>query len=366
MGIEKLITCQIEEEQIDLKISSIEKPPFDVTVTVQSVVQKIIKRIQKNMVVERVFVAKCNGKYHPVGNLDTLEAHKQCASRTVRCNVIKADSMHDVLEYHIMYTEQCPINPIRMVEIVSRLKKSKNANLSIISKEYRNFDKLLFTEETRRKFIEFMTELGEKLDVIPTMHHILAPISEIREPSQESALRAIINYAKIGKNIHPPDIVATKQILRQFKPKTSSQQSMATREIQQHVLETEKSDGGADDVEVITRAGKSDMGEHVFPKPDVITHHCKCNRSYIINLKNATMRETKPNDNNVNVLTGDHGEPVYAFTEEIVKYLAFDLHPQLHYTRIGGTDEGHTVIISKRNIPKKKIREMRVILDGKK
>ena len=125
-----------------------------------------------------------------------------------------------------------------------------------------------------------------------------------------------------------------------------------------------KRDAGGIDVKV--RVKDTETSKPLSPIPHTISHKCKCKREYVVNTKNSTIREVKQSDADVLVLDGDYGDVKFAMPEKAVSFLELKLQPKTFSHYVGGTKHGHTLIFSKRNIPKSSIIEIRRILDGKK
>ena len=152
-----------------LKLSEIQKPPHDTTILIRANVAKIASDIKKDVPVEPVIVAHLKGKYYPVGRLDILAAYKQSGVESLCCDIIQADSMRDILEAHIRSSRRGPINPISMIDVVSQIKEEADPDMEFIPLEYRKFDRLELGDSICKKFNNFVTELGERFEILPTI-----------------------------------------------------------------------------------------------------------------------------------------------------------------------------------------------------
>lgn len=341
-----------------LGLSELQKPQDNVTLLVRANVETRVDRLRARQQIERVTVGRYGGRYYPIGNLEALEAHKICASESLPCEVVAVKDANELLEMHLVYSQPKTLDPVAVMDAVARVRESSPR--ARIPKEYAMFNVDLLPS-TRTRLSEFVHNEAEKETKVPDLSYILLPLSKLDSPYQSKALDRILEYVMSGKPHITPDIMTVKGITAQFgRPDT---------ERAKHVTEEPPEPGtgkkSKQSVDVKVRQNRSSAASLAPPVADSIHHTCKCRRKYVINLKNATMRELKKSDSHVTMLSGDHGEPLYAFPD-MASYLELASKPKLYYTGIGGGKRGHTYIVSKRDIPKRRMAQIRAILDAKK
>ena len=385
-----------------LPLSKISQPKYDFTIHRQSAIEHLRERLEAGSQIPPVMVARLNGRHYPFAGFTSLAAYKALAM-DVPCMVHAVDSQTDVLALHMAREQNETMHPIRFLDGLRELSEH-GADMTVVPEEYRAFGTrpILLTTSARKMLDAFLVEVGEQYDLGGEWTHVIEAISRLKKDAQGRAVGEIISYVKGQgrKRPIPPDMFSLRKIVDAYG---SEKREKIYPDESGYGDEDDDGDGrgGASggrgggagggsqgpqagkgrgkgtgrevseaESMIVSSESKGEMPLVSSPVPGSMTHTCDgCGTDFLVNMKNAAVRKLEPTDDNVLVLKGDYGQPIYAIPRDGAEFLELGLQPNLRFYNIGGEktedgDRGHTLIISKRAISKSAQAAIRRIIEG--
>lgn len=379
-----------------LPLSKISAPRYDFTIRRQSAIEHLREKIESGSQIPPVMVARLGGRYYPFAGFPSLEAYRALAM-DVPCMVHPVDSQTDVLALHVAREQNETMHPIRFLDGLRELSEH-GADMTVVPEEYRAFGTrpILLTAAARKMLDAFLVEVGEQYDLGGEWTHVIEAISRLKKDAQGRAVAEIISYVKVQKQKRPipPDMFSLRRIVDAYG-------SERLQKIYPDDAKYGEDDGGGSGPQggkgggggatppaagkkggradrdlteaesvIVSSESRGEMPLVQSPVPASLTHTCDCGQEFLLSTKNATVRRLRPTDDNVLVLDSDEGQPIYAIPRDGAEFLEMALQPSLRFYHIGGEktedgDRGHTLIISKRSIPKSAQAAIRRIIEGK-
>ena len=333
-------------------LSKIEKTPYSISVIVKSAVESIVKSMLNGGEYPELVLAKLGKKLYPVGHLDTLEAAKKAKLKSVTCMVRDVISMGDVAELHLAYNKSRTYNPISLIGFVEKIAKS-GADLSMIPREYRAIHKYPLQDVVKKKIDSFVKEMAGCRNDVPSILHIILPLSKIKSVEQSDAIDIIIKYTKFKDRYIPPDRVALNSILSQFTQSGNVYSSNKT-------FPKDDNSGNIENASSTEKSSPSKKPSKVHAESNVLEYTCKCKQKLYINLTSGTVRQMVDGGSSINAVDMG-GETLYSISRKDAEHLDVDVGVVINTYRISGKS-GNAVIATKAKISKKKQAEIIKIL----
>lgn len=303
-----------------IDISRLESLPVDVTVRMGRSVQAIAGSIRSGEApVRPVVVASARGRMYPVDGLDVLEAHRAAGSAEVPCIVVEAADEAEAVGLHVAMSGRRPVNPFMVVDAIRWMERSGRAARGV-DPRYAQLSELPLAGDVRETFEKWIGRLADRLEVMPQFWHIFRPLSAVRPEDQSRALESVMAFVHaMGTS---PDISTLRGILRQF--------AVERPEAAPRVTATGEDCGKA---ATPTPAAEPERSR-AAPVENSRRISCGCCRQWYVDTKRGTIRRVREADN-MTVLTGDDGEPVYAVPPEVAEHLQMDRSSVHHYLVAG-------------------------------
>lgn len=298
-----------------IEISRLESLPVSVTVRMGRSVRAIAEGIRSGEVpVRPVVVASVGERMYPVDGMDVLEAHRTAGCAEVPCAVVEAADEAEAVGLHVAMSGRRAVNPFMVVDAV-RWVEGCGGVVGGVDPRYVQLAELPLAEGVRETFEGWIARLADRLEVMPQFWHIFRPLSEVRREDQARALESVMAFVHaMGTS---PDVSTLRGILRQF---ASALPGAAPR-----VAAIEDKDGGPAPAPAARREGSG-----TAPVEDTGRVSCGCGRQWYVDTKSGAVRRVREVDN-MTVLTGDDGEPVYAVPPEVAEHLEMGSLPVHHY-----------------------------------
>ena len=376
-----------------LPLTKISQPKYDFTIHRQSAIEHLRERLESGSQIPPVMVARLNGRHYPFAGFTSLAAYKALAM-DVPCMVHAVDSQTDVLALHMAREQNETMHPIRFLDGLRELSEH-GADMTVVPEEYRAFGTrpILLTTSARKALDAFLVEVGEQYDLGGEWTHVIEAISRLKKDAQVRAVGEIISYVKGQgrKRPIPPDMFSLRKIVDAYGSEKrekiypdesgcadddeSGSGGRGAGSAKGSPAGKGRGKGGDRDLTeaesmIVSSESKGEMPLVSSPVPGSMTHQCDgCGTEYMVNMKNAAVRKLEPTDDNVLVLKGDYGQPIYAIPRDGAEFLELGLQPSLRFYNIGGEktedgDRGHTLIISKRAISKSAQAAILGIIEG--
>ena len=164
-----------------------------------------------------VIVAELDGTHYPVGNLDALRAHRNAGSKTVACQeVAGVRDMAGVLEAHLACSRSRTYDPVAMLDAVNELAAAGSGGMGAVPAEYRRLSGVSLSGEARKVISDFMARLGRTQDDVPSMMHVVKPLSRVPRQRQADAASKIVSYSASMERFVSPDPIMVRRILAQY------------------------------------------------------------------------------------------------------------------------------------------------------
>lgn len=319
-----------------------------------------------------ITVAQVGEKFYPVDKMDVLAAHREMGSASVRCMIVKADSVAHAQLIHINLSNNLPINPFLVSSAVKYVKEHVGDELisTIKDSEYEKIDGMMLPEEIREKMSTYITSLGSRMDTIPSFLNIFRMISKLDCDSQTTAINMVIKYcdkmAEVYNVYTLPEPSTLENILEQFvrnrmpQPIDADDDKAGEYDSKKHGDADGEYDAPPPKSISDAKARTDDKSSGYCHTPDA--HHvdflCDCGLEYLINTKNKTVRKHK-DQGDVIVLHDDYGSPIYPIRNDAAEYLNLFLKPIIRYYTLSDKERGDAVIISRKELSDDTIKKMK-------
>ena len=354
-------------------ISRIEEPIYQATVIISSNVRLLAKAIaEKGGPTTKPILAKLDGRYYPVGNIETVMAAMEAGLKSIACSVIPVKSKTDMINLHLLHTRSSTYNPVRFTRMINEA-ISENVEIDIgnLPNSFRR--RISLTPDVEKKLDDFVLDMGKKMIEVPSMLHIVAPLSRLDPEDQKAALKMVLNYTTMRKQAYPPDQITLNQIFEQYRYKDSDRNDDggdddggtgaggntwdagdAVEPVANPKSKPAQDRAGDDDVEMGLAKKKGSVGVRIKPKSDSIEYRCKCSRKIVVNLKNGIVQRMEENGTNILAVNDDENTSVcYMLPGELASQLELDVSDIINCYLIGGKKSEKAALITKRKIPKK-------------
>lgn len=303
-----------------VEISGLESLPVSVTVRMGRSVRAIAEGIRSGEApVRPVVVASVGGRMYPVDGMDVLEAHRMAGRAKVSCVVVEAADEAEAVGLHVAMSGRRAVNPFMVADAVRWMEGYGRAVVGA-DPRYVQLAQLPLADGVRETFERWIARLADRLEVMPQFWHIFRPLSEVRREDQARALESVMAFVHaMGTS---PDVSTLRGILRQF---ASGLPGAAPR-----VAAIEGEDKGP----APAPAAKPER-PRTAPVEDTARVSCGCGRQWYVDTKSGAVRRVREVDN-MTVLTGDDGQPVYAVPPEVAEHLDMGSFP-VHYHLVPGS-----------------------------
>ncbi len=351
--------------------SRIEEPIYQATVIISSNVRLLAKAIaEKGVPPTRPILAKLDGRYYPVGNIETVMAAMEAGLKSIACSVIPVKSKTDMINLHLLHTRSSTYNPVRFTRMINEA-ISENVEIDIgnLPNSFRR--RISLVPDVEKRLDDFVADMGRKMIEVPSMLHIVAPLSRLEPEDQKAALKMVLNYTTMRKQAYPPDQITLNQIFEQYRykdsggngddgddgdggPGASGGDDNAGEPGANPRSKPAQDPAGDDDVEMDLAKKRGSVGVRIKPKSDSIEYQCKCSRKILVNLKNGMVQRMEDNGANILAVNDDENTSVcYMLPGELASQLELDVSDIINCYLIGGKKSEKAALITKRKIPKK-------------
>lgn len=322
-----------------IRISEIEMLEHSVVIPVRSHIRGVGERLCAGEYVDPVTIASVDGRRCAIAGIDTLLAAAECGKTHIECNDTGAMTSAQAHLLHVRMSRKLPVNPFRVIDAMRLVSAEMPISLSEMREaELAKLSTLPLAATVRQKMSDYIQNLGERADVIPSFYHLCKMISKLKEAQQVAAFGKVLRF--VDKYNEAARIYAV--------PEPETIEKLLTYIIKQHAepkAKTKKRAGKIEGAETEKEAG-------YYHRPDRsgIDMRCECGLEYVFDAKRLSVRKRKKTDDVV-ILAGEHGERMYPIRGDMARYLGLNLETPVYYYAPGGDDHGDLVIISKRRIP---------------
>ena len=351
-----------------IKISDIQpKPPYNVTVTISENVRLIESAILSGAAYPRAVLARYSGKLYPVGNLETVQAAQSAGIKEMECIVEDAHTMGDVVKSHISHSRSRTYNPISLMSALDMLEESGDG-LDDVPSEIRMIHRLDLDGSVKSRIDSFITDIGKNRSEVPSIIHILHPISKIKKTAQREALNHIIDYSTFGSVFIPPDTKILKTILAKFHTPAHDARKVTVEPVQKEP-NMEPPNTARPNVDIDVVKSPDEMGTNISSINNVTQHTCQCGKKYMVNHNDGLIREVVDVEGqNIIALKTDSGSDenagsTYALSKNDSDYLDLEMSPTVYTYRLGPAKSGNAVLICRSRIGKTILAKITAMLE---
>ena len=369
-------------EEVAVGVGDLRDLPYVVTIPIASHINSAKNVLESGGSVVPITVARVGEDLYPVDKMDVLFAHREIGRDTISCIMMDVDSLAEAQLLHINLSSSLPTNPFLISEAAKYIRNEKNGEAvgEIKDREYKKIDGLKLSDGIRDMMSTYISSLGSKMDHIPSFLAIFKMVSRLEPDDQTRAVGMVTRYcdkmAEIYNVYSLPEPSTLENIMDQFTQKTAAVETAGYDESPDITYEYDGDEyGDADDeygsegqsrparestVDVEVESEKP--GYYHNPDGGSVDFRCECGREFIVNTKNRVINKREDRDNVV-LLHGDYGAPMYAIKSEISEYLELALKPSTFYYPLSDERHGDSVIISKKRLSDDAISAIKAILN---
>ena len=352
-----------------IEIKNIEKAPLhgiNVSVTVAKNVE-LLKTAVKNERYPEPILASYGGKLYPVGNIDTLEAARAVGTRKLICRVEEANSVEAVAKQHIFHSRSRTYNPASLMSML-RLIEENNGDMEGIPTDLKKFSSLDISDDAKKTIDRFVKDMGRKRMEVPSIMHLMSPLSKVEKRKQPQAMEDIIKHSTFNGTFIPPDLNIVSRMLDKYPKNGPTSKDDEEEMIIVQPEPKEEIDDVPDDfdnVDVNIKKSIRDMGTEMTCNKNVVKFESPPHintKTYLVDFKNSKIKELKEGGSNITAIEMIP-DPLYAVDDRVASFLELDMSPIIYNYNLGGKKTGDVSILSKRRISKKDQGEIAKILN---
>ena len=317
--------------------------PHMVTIQVASHIRNLRDRIRARESVGHVVAARVRGQLYAVDNLDVLFAYREAGEPKIPCLIRDFPSVGEALLEHMRRSAMLPVNPIRYGEAEKVVRRVLgDGALTGLDPEYQEIGALPLAPEVKERMEHYIDGLGEHLMHIPSFFHVFRAVSRLDKGAQPDVVDEIIELCRQtgrdGRPLAVPDPNSVKNLIRRYKRCNAAQPGEPAAE-----------DGDG----VLVEVNDAELEWYHEPDTSNIQFRCGCGREfYIGNAKENTSVRERDVREDMTVLSGEYGVPMYPIRRDAADYLNLDCKPTIHYYMPFGREHGSVVIMSRRRLTK--------------
>ena len=318
--------------------------PHMVTIQVASHIRNLRDRIRARESVGHVVAARVRGQLYAVDNLDVLFAYREAGEpknpvphQGLSVSREGAPGAHagglPCFQSTLSGTE-------RQRGVVRRV--LGDGALTGLDPEYQEIGALPLAPEVKERMEHYIDGLGELLMHIPSFFHVFRAVSRLDKGAQPDVVDEIIEMCRQtgrdGRSLAVPDPNSVKNLIRRYKRCNAAQPGEPAAE-----------DGDG----VLVEVNDAELEWYHEPDTSNIQFRCGCGREFYIGTakENTSVRERDVRED-MTVLSGEYGVPVYPIRRDAADYLNLDCKPTIHYYMPFGREHGSVVIMSRRRLTK--------------
>ena len=358
----------------NVRIKDLDRLPHVVTIPIRAHIDATKREIMSGNINIQATVAQVGKKLYPIDNIDVLTAYEESGSASMPCNMEHLETLAEAQMRHVNLSTTMSINPFAASEAVEYVKaRDENIVSGTENKDFVKISILRLSPELREMMSKYLTDLGERLDSIPSFFYVFRAVSKLDENVQVKAMDKVLEFcekmATTNKYYTLPMPDQLGNILTRFDTKS--------KKIQKHPVEPEttKQPAGEDGGEGGENDAKKDKSKNEMKVEEAddmpgfyhnmdtnnVNFTCECKRNYVINRKNLTVRKREEQEKMV-LLQGDYGDPMYAIRNDAAEFLDLALQPSVYYYMMAKDPHGSTVIMSKHKITDGTLKKLMSVL----
>ena len=347
------ITAFPQVEGLDVK--SVKPIPHMVVIPISAHIQDMCDRLAAGGDIGHVVAAQVGGETYAIDKLEVLFAYRESGKQTVPCHVMPFTSTDEALLAHVFASISFPVNPFLYGAAIDVLRGSLGEErLTGIEPKYMEIFRLPLVEEIRVRMTEYITELGKRHRHIPSFYHIFKIVARVDRGVQVAVMDYILKYCDRLTDLtgvySVTDLSNTESLISHFQNAKISEEEPEEEE------EEEPS-------KVVVEVNDAEPGYYHEPDSIYMDFRCKCGHEYVVNTKNPSVRE-REDKNDMVVLSGEYGSPMYPIRHDAVDYLNLDTKPTVHYYMPFGGDSGRVVFLSTRPMPKQVLEKIKRVIEA--
>ena len=358
----------------NVKIKDLDRLPHVVTIPIRVHIDATKKAIMSGSINIEVTVAQVGKKLYPIDNIDVLTAYEESGSASMPCNMEHIKTLAEAQMRHINLSTTMAINPFAASEAVEYVRaRDEDMIAGTEDKDFTKISHLSLAPEIREMMSEYLTDLGEKIDSIPSFFYVFRAVSKLDKNVQVKAMDKVLRFcdkmAVTSKQYSLPMPHQLGNILSHFDTKS--------KKTQKHPVgpKTTTQPSGEDDEEGGEKDSKKDNSKNKVKVKEAddmpgyyhnmdtnnVNFTCECKLDYVINKKNLTVRKRVEQEKMV-LLQGDYGDPMYAIRNDAAEFLDLALQPSVYYYMMSKDPHGSTVIMSKNKITDGALKKIMAVL----
>ena len=357
----------------NIRVKDLDELPYVVTVPIRAHIDAAKKAIMSGNVGMYVTVARVGEKLYPIGNMVVLAAYVENRNAVVPCTVDHAETLAGAQMRHIHLSTSLAINPFVASEAVEYVKARNESMIAgTEDKDYTKISRLKLAPGIKEMMSKYITNLGERMDHIPSFYYVLRTVSKLSQDVQVEAMNKVLSFcdrmARINRQYSLPMPDMLSNMLTGYDTRT--------KKIRKYAMEAPTrthSDGESEEDGNGSKKGKNKSDMRVEESDDMPGYYhnmdtnnvelsCECGQVYMINKKRLTVRKREEQEKMI-LLEGDYGDPMYAIRRDAAEYLDLSIQPSIYYYPTSKKPHGSTVILTRNKITDETLSEIMAIFE---
>ncbi len=326
--------------------------PVQVTIPIFSRIDKMADTLRKGGFIGHVAAAQVGSKTYAVDRIDALLAYRKCGAEKVPCTVAAAASEAEAQSMHIRLSQNLPVNPFQVIAAVQYVREKFGEEIGfVLTPEHSKLARLNLSGEVRSKMSEYITELGQRLDDVPSFFHIFRELARVEASKQAKALDSLIAYcdsiAQAGHAFSLPDSFMAEKILRQFAPRLTP--CAPKTESDSGKGKSPEAAGSRMPAVPVTSDSDESACRMRSSGQSSLQMQCECGREYVIDTKAKTVKSRTERTDLV-LLQGEYGKKAFGLRSSDAEYLELDDDSVVHCYHGDRARRGEFLIFSKKQL----------------
>ena len=357
-----------------VKIKDLDRLPHIVTIPIRAHIDATKRAIISDNINIQATVAQVGKKLYPIDNIDVLTAYEESGNASMPCNMEHLETLAEAQMRHVNLSTTMAINPFAAGEAIEYVRaRDEDMIAGTEDKDFTKISSLPLAPEIKEMMSKYLTDLGERMDSIPSFFYVFRAVSKLDENVQVKAMDKVLGFcekmATTNKQYSLPMPNQLGNILSHFDTKS--------KKTQKHPVEPETTTqpSGKDDEEGGEKDSKKDNSKNEMKVKEAddmpgyyhnmdtnnVNFTCECKLDYVINKKNLTVRKRVEQEKMV-LLQGDYGDPMYAIRNDAAEFLDLALQPSVYYYLMSKDPHGSTVIMAKNKMTDETLSKIMAIL----
>ena len=356
----------------NIRVKDLDELPYVVTVPIRAHVDAAKKAIASGNVGMYVTVARVGEKLYPIGNMAVLAAYVENRSAVVPCTVDHAETLAEAQMRHIHLSTSLAINPFAASDAVAYVKARNESMIAgTEDKDYTKISRLKLAPGIKEMMSEYITNLGERMEHIPSFYYMLKRVSKYNQDVHVKALGKLLSYcdkmAEFNRQYALPMPNTLMNMLSEYDTGKRICKYPMEEPTRTH------SDGESEEDGNGSKKGRNKSDMRVEESDDMPGYYhnmdtnnmefsCECGQVYMISKKRLTVRKREEQEKMI-LLEGDYGDPMYAIRNDAAEYLDLSLQPSIYYYPTSKKPHGSTVILTRYKITDETLRKIVAVLE---